>query len=218
MMRNVLLISLLALSACNPLGAPKPADALYVLQSSTKKSEMPPLPKTIKIAMPDAAPGLESSNIALLDGHRINHYTGAAWAVPLPQTVQHFLADSLERSGRFLAVGTDSEGITTDDTLLTDIRDWQVEGGTEPKVHVRAVLKMTQSGLRMPWKTVPFEITVPASANRTEAIVDAFNQAANGLAATAIEVAGATSPLPLEPARTGKSRRAKAENPDIKPH
>lgn len=196
MMRSFTLMAMFALAACNPLGAPKPADALYVLQSETVKSDQSRSLKTIKIAMPEAAPGLESANIALLDGHRMNHYTGAAWAVPLPQTVQHLLADAFERSGRFLAVGTDSEGITTDETLLTDIRDWQVEGGANPKVHVRAVLKMTQSGLRMPWKSVPFEITVPATANRTEAIVNAFNQAANALAAAALETATALPPAP----------------------
>ncbi len=186
--------ALLLLAACNPLGAPKAPDAVYVLRAAEGPAEVAsaPIAQTVKIALPEAAPGLESAQMMLLEGHRLNHYTGAAWAAPLPQSIQNLLADAFQRSGRFRAVGTDAEGITSDITLLTDIRDWQVEGGV---VHVRAVLKVTQSASRIPIGTTPFEVTIPTE-NRTEAIVDAFNRAADQFSRMAITAVAAAAPTP----------------------
>ncbi len=197
---------LTALAACNPLGAPKPADALYTLRAEGAPAAGAPLAQSIKIALPETAPGLESERIALLEAHRLNYYTGAAWAAPLPQSVQNLLADTFQRSGRFQSVGTDTQGISTDLTLLTEIRDWQVENGANPRVHLRLIVTLTRSVSRAPLATFPLETTLPASANRTDAIIAAFNRGANQLAQEAVAQSAKAAPPPLAEAKPARRR------------
>lgn len=174
-----------ALAAC-ALAQPRPADTLYVLHADVPAPAGKPLPFSLMIALPDAGPGLDTPRIAVLDTpNHLTYYTGAAWAQPLPQTLQAFLSDSLQQSHRFKSVSSDQGGVFADLILLTEIRDYEVEnnGNAAPTVRLRLGIKLVEGNTHHIVASFSIEKTAAAQANHMADIVAAFNAATQEAAA-----------------------------------
>lgn len=69
---------------------------------------------------------------------------GARWVEPAPVLVQTLLVQSMQASGAFRLVGRQPAGLFPDNTILTEIRAFQVEPGpAEGPYRVRVALTLT---------------------------------------------------------------------------
>jgi cholesterol transport system auxiliary component len=186
--RLALLAAALPLSGCALLQPPRVINDVYILKAEPMADAVARMPLSITVIEPEAAPGLDSARIAVLESsQRLNYYNQVAWAKPLPQMVQTFFNDALQQSHGFTAVSTDKDGVFSDVNLLTDIRDFEVDSsGAAPAVHVRLVSKLVNANNHKIIATFPLDKTVTASANHMPEIVAAFNDAMNQLAAEAL--------------------------------
>ncbi len=174
------------LSGCSGLRSHAQPAEVYVLQlmpPAAGTPAPPAAPVSIRVARPDAAPGLSSEHIVILQpDHRMNQYAASAWAAPLPEVVEELVVESLRASGAWTAV-QDSHGFFPADYLLQIVvRRFDAEYGSNPagpEVHV--ILDCTLG--RRSGRDVPASFSVQgaalASANQLHEVVSAFEFAAN---------------------------------------
>lgn len=191
------LAALLTLPACALLNAQgKPADTLYVLHASASSPAATVLPVSLMVALPEAAPGLNTKRIAVLDSpNRLTYYTGVAWPEPLPRVWQDMVVDALRQGRAFASVNSDKDPVLADNLLTTDIRDFQVEdSASNPQVRLRLAVTLTNANSHRVIAAFTVEKTAAANANRMEAIAMAFNEAANAAAGDINQQIGAALP------------------------
>ena len=134
----------------------------------------------MQVLRPLAAPGLDTDGIALLrDTHRLDYYAASRWPAPLPDVVQALAVDALRAAGHFRAVQPDATALLSDDVLQIEIRHCQVEysGDGSPVVHVQLLATLGQRSDRAMLASVSAESRKPASENRMQSVVAAFQEA-----------------------------------------
>jgi len=140
---------------------------------------------TLQVARPLAAPGLDTDGIALQrDGQRLDYYAASRWAAPLPEIVQSQAIEALRASGKFRSVQPEGAAFAADLVLQLEIRRCQAEyAGADgpPTVHVQLLATLGRRADRGVLATVSAAGTAPASENRMQSVVAAF-QAALGTA------------------------------------
>ena len=137
---------------------------------------------SVQVLRPLAAPGLDTDQIALLrDAQRLDYYAASRWPAPLPDLLQTLAIDALRASGRFRAVQPDATAFAADDVLQIEIRHCQVEYSPDgsPVVHVQLLATLGQRADRALLASVMAESSKPASANRMQSVVAAFQDAVN---------------------------------------
>lgn len=181
-----LTVLLLSTSACALVQKPRDPDELFVLKAQVKPEPASFLPASLSISLPEASPGLDTQRIAVRESaNQLTYYNGASWAQPMPQSLQMFLVDGFQQANLFMSVSNDREGILADISLLTDVRNYEVDNSVSPpKVHVRLVAKLVNAGSRKVIANYPVEKTAQAKANNMQDIVAAFNAASNDAAAS----------------------------------
>ena len=140
---------------------------------------------TLQVARPLAAPGLDTDGIALQrDGQRLDYYAASRWAAPLPEIVQSQAIEALRASGKFRSVQPEGAAFAADLVLQLEIRRGQAEyvgADGPPTVQVQLLATLGRRADRSVLATVSATGTAPASENRMQSVVAAF-QAALGTA------------------------------------
>jgi len=140
---------------------------------------------TLQVARPLAAPGLDTDGIALQrDGQRLDYYAASRWAAPLPEIVQSQAIEALRASGKFRSVQPEGAAFAADLVLQLEIRRGQAEyvgADGPPTVQVQLLATLGRRADRSVLATVSASGTAPASENRMQSVVAAF-QAALGTA------------------------------------
>lgn len=177
------------IGACSilPKGAP-PAEMFTLnaphIQHNTHNTRNLP---SVKVLLPQAASGLETSRIALRSGNnRIDYYRDIRWADNSTTLLQSLLVESFDNSQAFKAVANDLMDLDTDYNLLVDIRDFQIEfSNDKPYANIRFVTKLIRNSPQTLVMTRTYHIRENAAANDLKSIMQAFD---NGYqkAATAI--------------------------------
>ena len=151
---------------------------------------------SIRVARPDAAPGLNSDHIVLLQSdHRLSYYVASRWAAPLPEVVEDLTVETLRDSRSFFSA---------DYMLQIIVSRFEADytaGGSTPEVHV--VLDCTlgrRAGREIVTSFTAEGIATPA-ANRLGEVVSAFEVAAN----KAVSQLAALSYLSLSQAQNADS-------------
>jgi cholesterol transport system auxiliary component len=137
---------------------------------------------TVQVRRPLAAPGLDTDQIALLrDGQRLDYYASSRWPAALPDLLQTLAIDALRASGRFRAVQPDATAFAADDVLQIEIRHCEVVYSPDgsPVVHVQLLATLGHQGDRSLVSSVTAESDAPATANRMQSVVAAFQDAVN---------------------------------------
>jgi cholesterol transport system auxiliary component len=131
---------------------------------------------SIKIYEPDAAPGLDSWRIVVIDKpNHMTRYKGIAWAANTTRLVQQYLADSLEQSGLFASVSSDADTLPATYQLESKLRAFQVDlTGGKPRVLVRLSATLTQDDVAV--KTMNFTRQADASGADMQRIVAIFGE------------------------------------------
>ena len=174
------------LSGCAGLHSQAHPAEVYVLRlmpATARASPPPAAALSIRVARPDAAPGLNSEHIVILQpDHRMNYYLASAWAAPLPEVVEELVVESLRASGSWTAV-QDSRGFFPADYLLQIVvRRFDAEytsNPAAPEVHVTLDCTLGRRNGRDVPASFSVQGSASASANQLHEVVSAFELAAN---------------------------------------
>ena len=186
MKRCILTVTLLALSACaSILRSNAPASQVYVLRAinaPVEKSVATPPTASLQVALPQAAPGLYSDHIVIVEpAHRMSYYAGSLWAAPLPVLLQTLVVERLRSTGAWAAVNDSESPFVSEYYLQIDIRRFEAEYAADlsPTVRVNLDCAIGRRASRELLATFSVEGAAPAGANRVSAVVAAFEQATN---------------------------------------
>jgi cholesterol transport system auxiliary component len=170
------------LTGCSLLFA-QPASRLYRLAPQTEGvPNLRPVHQQLVIVLPVSPQSLDTDRIALTRNRTtLDYFADASWTDRTPVLLQGLLIRAFEDSGRIIAVGRDSTGLTPDYLLETELREFEARygeaGSQPPTVTVSLVAKL----VKMPDRHIIDSIRVgeQASAARNDlaSIVVAFDTA-----------------------------------------
>ena len=165
-----------------PVPGQGPPPILYRLTpKSTFDQELPKVVWQLELEVPFANAGLATTRIALLPNRtELEYYARASWTDRAPNMVQSLMVESFENSGRIVGVGRESVPLRADYLLMTDLREFQAEyfHGGLPKIHVSINAKLVRARDRTIIGSKNFSAKVDAEADRLDAIIGAFDEAA----------------------------------------
>jgi cholesterol transport system auxiliary component len=184
--------ALLLLAGCGSLlpepGAPPKLYTLTPVRDFPPAQRQVPWQLLVDTAASPAA--LDTPRIALSRSTTsIDYFADVAWTDRAPLMVQSVLIESLENSGRILAVGRETLALRADYVLKPELRHFEAEyrGSDPPRPHVQLSVKL----VKMPERTIvaqrSFDSAVPAQRNDVPAIVDAFNAALQSTTRQAVD-------------------------------
>lgn len=182
---NVLLTMLAALllSGCvsEILESKVDEPQVYVLRTGNVSAATVAYPVQLGIALPAAAPGLDTNRIAVLrNSNLLDYYFGARWGGTAPQVVQAFLIDTLHAQQGFKSVAAEAARIDADYLLELQLKDFQAEYAGEdaaPVVRISLGGNLISIKTRKLVASVNSTATVTAVDNRLGAVVTAFQTA-----------------------------------------
>ena len=161
---------------------------VYVLRVGEPSIAQVAYPAQISVALPTAAPGLDTSRIAVLRNHsELDYYYGARWGAAAPQVVQAFVIDTLQGQQGFKSITADAQPVDADYLLTLHLQDFQavyVDGKSDPIVEVTLNGALIDVKARKLYAQINAAARVPADDNRLGAVVAAFQTAMQQASAT----------------------------------
>ncbi|PCJ71837.1 MAG: hypothetical protein COA62_04545 [Rhodobiaceae bacterium] len=116
---------------------------IYVLTTPDSKlgADRPRLSLLLVVDEPYAPAALDSNRIVYQPSpNEISYFANARWSDRVPQMVQVLLVDTLDRSGKFQAVGRRAAGMRSDYLVRLSILTFGAEAGSTDAETVRVVL------------------------------------------------------------------------------
>jgi cholesterol transport system auxiliary component len=176
-------LSALSVSACVSLLPESQPNAVYRL-SAPEARVMDGGDWTLVRVDPLQAPrGLAGDDVALLmEGRHLAYMQGAQWISPTPRIVQNLVIDTFNSVDTRLVPVRPEDGVRAAYELRLDLREFEAayDRGSDqaPTVRVRIAARLISASGREFIGSQVFTAQSRASANRTRAIIDAFDQAA----------------------------------------
>ncbi len=177
-----ILIIVLALTACGsilPKGAPAPT--LYTLNAQYHDSgnAVKHIPVSLRILMPQGAPGLETDKIALRKAdQQLDYYADARWSGTLPAVLQSKLVQIFDNAKQLDSVSNDLVAVNQDYSLLVEIQDFQIEYPRNvPVAHIGLTTKLIEAQSNKIITTVIYSDKQPSTANTIQDVVKALDTA-----------------------------------------
>ncbi|OVZ56565.1 hypothetical protein CDO44_20300 [Pigmentiphaga sp. NML080357] len=145
--------------------------------------------KSLRIRMPHASAVLESARIAVIvEGDQVSNYGGARWTDVPPALVRDKLAAAFRADGRMASVTTSDSNVRADLELDTDLRAFQSEyRGSAPYAVVGVNARLISPSTRRVLASRSFEAALPAEGVEVPAVVTAFGQASDAVAAEIVK-------------------------------
>ncbi len=196
---SCVLLASVALSGCGGLfhSNARP-DQVYYLRATApeKRAATDPLPTSLRIVRPTAAPGLDSPQIVLLQSdRRMSFYLASRWPASIPSLVESLAVETLRGSGTWQSVSDSTSSFPSDYVMQVMIRRFEADytgGGPAPEVHVVFDCVVGRRESREVVGSFLAEGAAQATANRLGAVVAAFETATNAaLGSMATQTAGA---------------------------
>jgi cholesterol transport system auxiliary component len=156
---------------------------------------------SLQVLLPSAGAGLEGAGIAVLrPGQRLDYYSAARWAAPAPALLQALVIETLRQSGRFALVEADTGPFEAQYLLGLELTHFEADYGASgpPTVRVELVCALGQRTGRQVLQNFTVAGAATASADRMQAVVDAFEQATRA----ALSELGTRLSPPAPPAAT----------------
>jgi cholesterol transport system auxiliary component len=182
----------------------------YVLEPAAPPAAslaIAPLPATLRVARPSAAPGLDSDRIRIvMPDRQLDFFANARWAGALPDVLAAFAVETLRSGGGFQGVQAESLPFPADYLLTLHVRRFEAEysrPGSAPRVHVAIDAVFGRRIERTVVARFTAESSVEAAENRIGAVVAAFEsatrEAMEQVRARTLEAAARTSRDPSPP-------------------
>jgi cholesterol transport system auxiliary component len=184
----------------------KAEQTYYLRATATPATAAAPLPVALRVAAPDAAPGLHTARIVLVQpDHRMGFYAASQWPSPAPVMIEALAVQALRASGNWASVQDSGSPFPSDLLLLVTLRRFEADysGGTAaPQVHVVLDAILGRHGGNDVLGSFEVAGTATAAANRMGDVVSAFEQATNealgALGQQTVSVARASQDAPLQ--------------------
>jgi cholesterol transport system auxiliary component len=136
---------------------------------------------SLRVAHPNAAPGLESPHIMLLQSdYRMDFFTGVRWPASTPEVIESLVVQTLRASGDWSSVADPGSPFPSDFLLQIGVQRFEADytgGGAAPVVHVVLDCILGRREGRDVIATFVASGEANAAANRVSAVVGAFEQA-----------------------------------------
>ncbi len=178
--------------------APRTAEASGAAVARPLEASMPAggtsAAPSVQLPRPSADPGLATELITLVrSDHRMDYYSGSRWAGELPDIVSTLALDTLRASGQWGAVQESPSPFVSDYLLQINIRRFEADytdGAVAPKVRVVLDCTLARRIGRELVTTFAADASAAATENRLNAVVAAFETAANSAMAIVADRSG----------------------------
>lgn len=216
-------IAALSCSACTGslFDSDLPVPQSYVIASAPPGSltGAPTTQADVSIGRPDFAPGLDTDRIAVLKGRQLDYYRGARWGARTVEVVQSMLVSSLNDQGLFRSVTAEQARVSTDYMLDIEVRHFEADYANAgpsgaPEAHVAIVGRLIRIVDRKLVTTVSSQARVAASAERMNAVAQAFEAASQKVA---LDLARQTASAVASDVPLFRKAHGKSDNDDPLP-
>lgn len=186
--RVLLAAALLSLGACSILPEQAPSDVYRLPTASTVSKGTSPVSWSLRVVRPKSSEALDSPHIAVIpEGNVISSYKGARWSDPAPVLLRNRLTDAFYRDGRVQSISTDDSNLQADFELGGELQAFQSEyRGTAIEVVIRLDARLADDRQRIVANR-RFEVHQPVADKQVPAVVSAFGQASDTLAAQVLQ-------------------------------
>jgi cholesterol transport system auxiliary component len=186
--RVLLAAALLSLGACSILPEQAPSDVYRLPTASTVSKGTSPVSWSLRVVRPKSSEALDSPHIAVIpEGNVISSYKGARWSDPAPVLLRNRLTDAFYRDGRVQSISTDDSNLQADFELGGELQAFQSEyRGTAIEVVIRLDARLADDRQRIV-ASRRFEVHQRVADKQVPAVVSAFGQASDTLAAQVLQ-------------------------------
>ncbi len=178
-----LILITLILSSCSILPEREVITSVYVIDSPEKIIiNQPSRNLKVNVSLPHFNAGLGSEKVILRQNNRLDFYEGARWASATPEMIRAVIVESIEKSGKFAAVNTETSSATADYTLSCDIRDFNsvyLEMGTAPDIITTLSCNLYKTGNESFMENIQVSSKVKASEDKMDSIIVSFQQSSD---------------------------------------
>jgi cholesterol transport system auxiliary component len=158
-------------------------EQVYLLRASPVPQGTVAIASSLRLDRPTASPGLETTQIMLVQSdRRMSFFLAARWPALPANMVEMLAVEKLRSSGLWQSVADSTSPFPSDYVLLVNVRRFEADytnGNAAPEVHVVLDCIVGKREGREVIKSFLAEGTVPASANKLSAVVAAFESATN---------------------------------------
>ena len=158
-------------------------EQVYFLRAIPVPPGTAPIATSLRLNRPTAGPGLETTQIMLLQAdRRMSFFLAARWPAIPANMIEALAVEKLRGSGLWQSVADSTSPFPSDYVLMVNVRRFEADytgGNVAPEVHVVLDCIVGKREGREVIKSFLAEGTVPASANKLGAVVAAFESATN---------------------------------------
>ena len=158
-------------------------EQVYFLRATPDPPGAAPVATSLRLNRPTAGPGLETTQIMLLQSdRRMSFFLAARWAAIPASMIESLAVEKLRGSGLWQSVADSTSPFPSDYVLMVNVRRFEADytgGNVAPEVHVVLDCIVGKREGREVIKSFLAEGTVPANANKLGAVVAAFESATN---------------------------------------
>ena len=160
----------------------EPTDLYDLTPKSTYDESLPKIAAQLVIEEPTAASSVNTDRIAIKPNpYQVQYFPKARWADRAPLLVQTLLVESFENTGKVAAVGRRAIGLSSDFTLVSELREFQAmvggDGSDSILVDVQLNMKIIQEPLGLIVGSKSFSHRQPAASSDMLSVVAAFDTA-----------------------------------------
>lgn len=187
--RFAVLALLSGLTACSILPKAEPLQ-VYLLPSQTSApSHAAKVTWSLRINQPQASQALNSARIAVLPaGNLISSYAGSRWSDPAPRLLRNHLLNAFQADGRVAALSSDDDNLQADFALGGELQAFQSEyQGNAVTIVLRLQARLVDSRSQRIIASQRFEVRQAVDSQQVPAVVNAFGQANDRLAAQVLQ-------------------------------
>lgn len=160
----------------------EPIDLYDLTPKSTYPAELPEVTAQLVVDEPTAASSVNTDRIAVKPNpFQVQYFPRARWVDRAPLMVQTRLVESFENTGKVASVGRQAIGLTSDFTLVSELREFQALAGAAAdgsiRVQVQLNVKIVQEPQGLIVASRSFGDEVPADSDAILDVVAAFDRA-----------------------------------------
>ena len=160
----------------------EPTDLYDLTPKSSYDESLPAITAQLVIEEPTAASSVNTDHIAIKpNSYQVQYFPDARWVDRAPLLVQTLLVESFENTGKVAAVGRRAIGLTSDFTLITELREFQAMVSDDENgsifVDVQLNMKIIQEPYGLIVASKSFEQRQLAASSEMLSVVEAFDVA-----------------------------------------
>ena len=185
----ILLTALGLLGGCSILPTATPQQVYLLPSHNSAPSAGAAVDWSLRINQPQASQALDNPRIAVLpQGNLISSYAGSRWSDPAPRLLRNHLLNAFQNDGRVRALSSDDDNLQADFSLGGELQAFQSEyQNGAVSVVLRLQARLIDSRSQRIIASQRFEVRQPVSDPQVPAVVVAFGQASDQLAAQVLQ-------------------------------